>query len=361
VQCIAPDQVSACAGTTPVCDSTDACRGCTAHSECSASSTCLPDGSCADEATVAYVSATGAGATCTRASPCALLKEALATNRPYVKIAASGAAKDTATTVIDGKVVTILAETGAMLDRDGDGPILEVRSAGATVAIYDLQISGASGGDGITVVPNGGAPTLSLTRVVLTNNQGAGLSSSGGTVTIAQSTISGNTGGGVSLTSSQFDLTNNVIVKNGSPSSTFGGVLVTQVSSGTRRIEFNTIGQNGGTAGTSTGVVCALVTQAITFSSNIVYGNTVSAGGKQVDGSNCSWTYSDIGPDTAAGTGNINADPMFVNPTTNDFHLGPSSPCRDVANPAATLAVDIDGDARPQGSGRDIGADEHRP
>jgi len=59
-----------------------------------------------------------------------------------------------------------------------------------------------------------------------------------------------------------------------------------------------------------------------------------------------------------AGAGNRSIDPLFVDPAHDNFHLQIASPVRDAADPAATLAVDIDGDARPQGPGRDMGADE---
>src|SRR6185295_3145001 len=125
---------------------------------------------------VAYVDPTGAGTECSWAMPCGTLTDAVATGRPYVKIAA-GVVKDTKLTSIDGKIVTILAERGAQLDRDGNGPILEIRSANAAVTIYDLEISGATnpGGDGIQLQPNGGSPTLLLARVTIRGNQGRGI------------------------------------------------------------------------------------------------------------------------------------------------------------------------------------------
>ena len=91
--------------------------------------------------------------------------------------------------------------------------------------------------------------------------------------------------------------------------------------------------------------------------------------GTQVEGTNCTWSYSDIGSGIVSipagssgsggsGSGNISSAPLFVDPVHNNFHLQVSSPARDAADPAATLAVDIDGDFRPQGAGRDMGADE---
>jgi hypothetical protein len=86
-------------------------------------------------------------------------------------------------------------------------------------------------------------------------------------------------------------------------------------------------------------------------------------------------TYCDIKWSTTVypGTGNINADPMFVDPANGDFHLGQGSPCIDAGdNSAPSLpATDIDGDNRKiddptvadTGNGTppivDIGADEY--
>ncbi|HSK04591.1 MAG TPA: choice-of-anchor Q domain-containing protein, partial [Kofleriaceae bacterium] len=99
------------------------------------------------------------------------------------------------------------------------------------------------------------------------------------------------------------------------------------------------------------------VAMPIVLTNSVVYDNGT---GTQVEGANCSWTYSDIGPTAVSGTGNINAPPMFVDSMQGNFHLQSSSPAKDAADPAASLAVDIDGDTRPQGDGRDMGADEIR-
>jgi hypothetical protein len=126
-------------------------------------------------------------------------------------------------------------------------------------------------------------------------------------------------------------------------------------------LAFNTIAANVGNATINSGVNCGTVVAPITFSNNIIFGNVVSGGGRQLGGSvNCLATYSDIGPDAISGAGNINVDPLFVNLLLGNFHLQSGSPAKDAADPAASLAVDIDGDTRPQGTGRDMGADEIR-
>ncbi|MFH2093325.1 MAG: right-handed parallel beta-helix repeat-containing protein [Pseudomonadota bacterium] len=59
---------------------------------------------------------------------------------------------------------------------------------------------------------------------------------------------------------------------------------------------------------------------------------------------------------------NIDADPLFVNPSEKNFSLHPDSPCIDKGTSVSTSIIlpelDIDGTARPQGSGYDMGAYE---
>jgi hypothetical protein len=52
-------------------------------------------------------------------------------------------------------------------------------------------------------------------------------------------------------------------------------------------------------------------------------------------------------------------DPQFVDPVSGDYHLMDGSPAIDAGTPHSAPAFDIDGDARPQGDGYDIGADEY--
>lgn len=180
---------------------------------------------------------------------------------------------------------------------------------------------------------------------------------------MSRSVVRTNTGGGISITGADFSITNTMIVTNGGPSTAFGGLRIDGITvAGTHVLDFNTISANIGPATINTGVTCGTVLVPLTFSNDIIYANVVSGGGVQIGGNaNCATTYSDIGPDTVPGNGNINRDPMFVGPMQGNFHLLGTSPAKDVADPAATLPNDIDGDVRPQGTRRDMGADEVKP
>jgi len=412
VECIAPDQTSACDGMTPVCGSDHVCRACAAHPECPDSHVCLPDGSCATIDLVAYVAQDGTGTVCAQEQPCGTLNDGIQTGKPFVKVEV-GTVTDSNVASVDDRSLTILADPGAILTRSNGGVVLDIRN-NADVKIYDLEITGGPGIAAITYsVPNGGIPKLALTHVTIDGYQGLGVSSSaGGVLVVAQSTLSRNTGGGVSfsaggivtlsqstfsnnlgggilvsaggllkisqstfsknagggirISDSQFDITNIFIVGNGSLVSVFGGVRVDAtavMSAGVHRIDFNTIATNLGPGGADLGIACGTVLTPLTFSNNIIYGNVTAGGGRQISGSvNCATSYSDIGPDPAAGNGNINADPMFVDAAQGNFHLMASSPAKDAADPSATLGNDFDGDARPEPQrGRcDMGADEIR-
>ena len=383
VQCLASD-ASACTGTTPVCSADDTCHACTAHSDC-ASNACLPDGSCGTDSNVAYVDPSGSdNTTCSKVMPCTKVAKALATNRPYVKFAGT---TDEAVTVNAARHVTFLATLGAVLTRStGTGAIIAVSDDNTNLQVFDLSIKNAPNnpsGFGVAIPSASGAPSVSLVRVTISNNpgggisasggtlsvsqstisgnQGGGISASGGTLSVSRSTISGNLGGGISISGAQFTIENNFIATNGAAGTAFGGLYLQSITvAGTHVVDFNTITGNVGTMNANTGISCPSVFVPLTFSSDIVYGNTVSGIGAQIGGADCSCTYCDVGPTSVAGTGNINADPLFANAAAGDFHITANSPCKDVADPAATLNVDFDGDTRPQGSGRDIGADEYK-
>jgi hypothetical protein len=291
-----------------------------------------------------------------------LLDDGLKAGRPYVKVAA-GTVTDTKTTIIDGRAVTILADPGAQISRSNAGVILQVQNDGADVNMFDLEITGGIGATNPAIsIPSGGAPKLTLTRVTVDGNQGIGILTTAGTLTMSRSIVSLNTGGGISISGAQFDVTNCFIIGNGGGASGLGGVDLSQIlTAGTHRLDFNTIAANLGpiTIAVNTGVNCTTIGTPLVFDSNIIYGNAVNGGGQQLGGSPmCSASYSDVGPDPATGATNINAAPMFVSAAQNNFHLMASSPAKDVADPAATLADDIDGDVRPQGPRRDMGADE---
>jgi hypothetical protein len=376
VQCT--HSVPTCGGITPICrDYTcqpcttqgecdlraclpdGSCANCTKHGECD-SGACLPDGSCGSETNIAYVDPSGTDNTmCTRAMPCRLVSKALATNRSHVRFTGT---TDEAVIVDNGRTVTFLAEPGAKLTSTiGMGAIVTVKGNGTSLAVYDLSISDSSL-IGVSVPASSGNPIVTLNRVRVMNNQGSGISTNGGVLTLSQSEIYNNASGGVIVQNfGQFDITNNFIAYNGRPTIPVGGVYFYQTNDGIRRFEFNTVTSNSVNTGSVGGVACFSVIQQVTFSNDIIYNNLQGGGGGgQVNGpsSNCLFAYSDIGPDPGAGVGNINADPLFINPQQRNFHLIAGSPVRDAADPNSTLAVDFDGEGRPQGTRRDIGADE---
>jgi hypothetical protein len=404
VQCIAPTDTSACAGTTPVCGVDHMCQACKAHTDCPLSNACLPDGSCALDSGVAYVQAGALGTMCTQTAPCGTLDAGVKAGKPYVKIAAGTVADDKGTT-IDGKAVTVLADPGAKLSRTVAGVILQVQNDGADVRIFDLEITTGTGTNNPAVsVPSGGTAKLSLTRVTIDGNQGAGLAIAGGLATVMQSTISGNQGGGISSTGGAvtvtqsiisanpgggisavggslilsqsdvalnfnggisvsgagvtFDITNNFIYRNGDPDNgTFGGLSLGIGVAGMNRLEFNTITDNRAVIN-SGGVVC----NAPSFAApnNIIARNTLAmsttAPAAQTTQNGCTYPTSRVQSDVAGL--------MFVDPEAPapfDYRLTAGSSAIDQALTSSPIAVDHDGKPRPIGAQKDIGAFEFRP
>jgi hypothetical protein len=353
-------EAAACVGATPVCGDDRACRSCTSHGECPVSNACLPDGSCADAGQVAYVEPAPGGTdnnNCTQAMPCTVIAKAVATGRPYVKL--KGTTDEQVT--LNNRNVTLLADPSAKLTSTSNGILLRIDGT-SQVSIYDLEISGASGGSGFGIsIPAGATGTVMLARTKVRGNQAGGISAAGGTLTVTQSTISNNTGGGISMMNSTFVIVGNVFFQNGSLGGLTGGVAITAPASSTNRLEFNSFNQNATADAVAPGIQCT-VAGGFTARNNIVSGNLSPTNMDQIGG-NCSHVYSIVRPGVLPpGTGNSNPDPMFTNMTTGDLHLRAGSPASGAADPGSNLAGlasrDIDGDARTAPA--DIGADEIR-
>jgi hypothetical protein len=142
-----------------------------------------------------------------------------------------------------------------------------------------------------------------------------------------------------------------LFVANGNAVSTTGGLFLTP--SGTVSFKFNTVANNLATTSAVKGMNCTI---AMTATNSIVSGNDTSA--------SCSFAHSLFDANVTVSGSNKAGDPKFknvvpTNPRAPDyFRIQDTSAAVDQADPASTMMLDIDGDARPQGGAPDIGADE---
>jgi len=85
---------------------------------------------------------------------------------------------------------------------------------------------------------------------------------------------------------------------------------------------------------------------------NCIHGNILKGDASDIKG-----LVSPIG-----SNGNISADPQFANPAIGDYHIQPTSPCRNAGDNSKIESewTDIDGDERLQADIVDMGADESR-
>jgi hypothetical protein len=180
----------------------------------------------------------------------------------------------------------------------------------------------------------------------------------GGTLTVSQSTVSGNAGGGISMAASGFvSVTNNFIYRNGNTLTAVAGGL-TLKPMGASKVEFNTIVDNQANASsTSTGGVFCDQTGFVA-ANNIIFRILGGTTGTVQTIGNCTYGSSINMP----GATPIDNPLHFVNPNTPpfDYHLSATSPPGVVQAAGACTGIDLDGDPRPFGSACDLGADEYR-
>jgi hypothetical protein len=350
VACTATD-VGACAGATPVCvAATNTCAPCASHGECS-SDACLPSGECGTDASVAYVATTGSDSgTCSQSSPCATLTYA-AKQRPFVKLQNN---IDEAV-VLNDVSTTVLAEPGTTIKRTQSNGAIVTVAGNSTVTLRDVIIrdGATSVGHGIAVTSGDNNVKLTLDKVAVLFNTGLGLSIGGGTLTMSRSLVANNYGGGAVVVA-DFEITNSIFVTNGTASSTYGGVALTP---GTTKHEFsfNTVADNNSSNSIGRGINCVY---PVAVTSTILKGNAPNG---------CTFDYSLFDTNlTVTGSNNKVGNPQFKNTTASqplaaDFYrIANNSDAIDGAVPASTVMTDIDGDDRPQGGVRDIGADEYK-
>ncbi len=341
-----------CTGVEPVCGADETCRGCTAHSECM-SEVCLPDGSCAAEGDVAYVNGTaGAGAACTKAAPCKTMTAAVGTAKTIVKV--TGLVKEASVGLMGTAARKVFGDAGAKIEgTSGSQNLLEMRDT-ASLELFNVTVGGTAGSKpSACIALIAGTPTLRVTGGKLENCQ-VGIMSTGGTVTVTGSTVSGNVSGGITTTNGVVKLTNNFIIRNGNASTAgVGGVSLTSAAAGSL-IDFNTIVDNDASAAGFGGIAC--------IGSVVVATNSILAGNRQNGASTmasqmfgCTAQTSAVLISTALLT--------FKNDTVvpYDYHLQSGSVAIDAATTSTATAFDADGDARPQGVSKDQGADEYKP
>lgn len=270
-----------------------------------------------------------------------------------------------------------------------------VYSLDAALTVTGCTIRGNTAGRGAGVFVNGGSANIESNTVennVGVGDHGGGLFLAAPTVLVASNVIRGNEvgralgygwGGGMIVVGVGTNATCSFNTFTANFSASFGAEFVDEGA--TALLEHELLYGNTSTANCGSEAVSAIyvdggegVGSTVTVRHCTVTGNlcdgSVRGNGIQVEGlSNVtvvnSIFWNNSGDDFAvdgtstlrvdyccsqesyAGTGNLSADPQFVNAAINDYRLLPTSPCIDTGDPASAF----DAEPAPNGGRADMG------
>jgi len=254
------------------------------------------------------------------------------------------------------------------------------RGEKSTAIVDGFTIRNGSGGRGGGIYCDNSSPTIQ--NNIITGNSadqtGGGIECSSCSPTIQNNTITGNTadhGGGIRCTTSWAIIQNNKIIGNSATYQAGGGILCLNspnptiqnnviagnsagelgggmyCSNSSPTIQNNTITENS--AGETGGGIHFFNSSNVRVTNTILWNN-----GSEIyfSSSTITVTYSDV-QGGYTGTGNIDAEPMFVDAANGNYHLQDTSPCIGAGTATDTPTTDIEGN--PRGTPPDIGTYEN--
>ncbi|MFC1684226.1 right-handed parallel beta-helix repeat-containing protein [Pseudomonadota bacterium] len=234
-----------------------------------------------------------------------------------------------------------------------------------TLSIRDSRLVGnigAFGAGGLAVTGGALTNTVTVERTVIAGNYADGAAGSGGGVYIASSADDPDTAGNeATFISSTF--TNCTVTGN----KAFVGGAGFQISGIGTTVDVMNCTLSGNTAPWGGGIRHADAT--LTVNNSILWGNMGSGLNEpeiNESGGTVTVTNTDIRQSGYEGDGNMTVDPLFVYPRDvslsptidGNYHLQSDSPMLDKGTAVGAPVDDIDGDARPQEGGYDLGSDE---